>query len=150
MLSKLNDEIYSELQVSYNQNKLSNPLQSSADTVRILRLLWNASLMNIQEQVYVLFLNRNNQVICWRCLHTGGSSSTSIDLKILLGFALKPLSHGLIIAHNHPSGRLKPSIADITITKNLIKICEILEINLLDHIILTDEGYYSFKDHDLI
>lgn len=141
---------FSELTVKYNPHALSQPITSSDDSVRVLRKIWNNDLMSMQEQMYVLFLNNANQVICYRCLNTGTSSQTLFDIKLALACALKCLASKLIIAHNHPSENLRPSKPDIMITGQLHEAAKLMDIKLIDHIILNRFDYYSFLDNGII
>ena len=81
---------------------------------------------------------------------TGGISSVTCDLKIILGVGLKSLASSIILSHNHPSGNLKPSKSDLNMTKRILKACQVLEIQLFDHILISDEGYFSFADQGLL
>jgi DNA repair protein RadC len=77
-------------------------------------------------------------------------TGTVVDIRIILGIALKSLATGIIIAHTHPSGELKPSKANIDLTQKLKVACKKMEITLLDHFIITTESYFSFKDDELL
>lgn len=98
----------------------------------------------------ILLLNRNNQVTKIETISSGGVAGTVVDPKIIFKKALDEQSSGMILSHNHPSGNLRPSQADLEITKKLVKAGKTLEINVLDHIIISDKGYYSFLDEGLI
>ena len=95
-------------------------------------------------------LKRNNQVIKKEQISLGGVSGTIVDPKILFKKGLDVLASGLILIHNHPSGNLKPSEADIRLTKKLKSLGQMLEIPVLDHLIFTDHGYFSFADESLM
>jgi DNA repair protein RadC len=97
-----------------------------------------------------MFTNRANKVLGIFELSTGGVSGTVADPKLIFAAALKVAASGLILSHNHPSGNLQPSQADIDLTRKIKEAGKLLEIQLLDHIILTTEGYYSFADEGLI
>jgi DNA repair protein RadC len=140
----------SQLRVVYKQVILSLPITSSGESFRVLRKIWDDELIEIQEQVYVLFLNNNNQVICYRCLHTGTTNQTLFDIKLALACALGCLAVKVIIAHNHPSGNLRPSPGDIAITEQFKDASELMDIDLLDHLIINQNDYYSFKDNRLV
>ncbi len=108
-------------------------------------------LMDLKhEEFWVILLNRANQVIKKEPISTGGVSGTVVDPKIIFKKALDQLASSIIIAHNHPSGNLKPSKADISITSKLIQAGRTLEIPVIDHIIFSDNGFYSFADEALI
>ncbi|WP_420385328.1 RadC family protein [Roseivirga sp.] len=98
------------------------------------------------EQFWVIMLNRSNHVIKKRLISQGGVSGTIADPKIIFKSALEDLASGVILVHNHPSGNLKPSQADIKLTKKLVDAGSLLEIPVLDHIIFADAGFYSFAD----
>ena len=98
------------------------------------------------EVFYAIFLNRNNEVIAEKEIFSGGVSATIIDPRIIFKEAINYLASGIIFAHNHPSGNLKPSQADIEITHKLKKGGKVFDINVLDHLIISGRGYYSFAD----
>lgn len=112
--------------------------------------VWDKGLLDLQEQVCIIFLNTGNEVITWRCLNTGTGVKTNFDLKLALACALSCMASKIIIAHNHPSGSLNPSKSDITMTKRLLAAASIFDIKLSDHIIMGSDGYYSFIDNDLL
>tara|TARA_A100000171_G_scaffold12309_2_gene10181 strand:+ start:43 stop:732 length:690 start_codon:yes stop_codon:yes gene_type:complete len=102
------------------------------------------------EQFWVIMLKRNNEVIQKRVISLGGVSGTVADPKVIFKKALEDLASGIILIHNHPSGNLRASQADIKLTEKLKNAGSLLEIPVLDHIIFTDDGYYSFADENLI
>ncbi len=102
------------------------------------------------EEFYALFLNRANEVLEKRQLSIGGSSGTVVDSKILFKAGIDCGASAMILAHNHPSGALKPSNEDIKLTKRLTQCGEIMEMSVLDHLIITDNGYFSFADKGMI
>ena len=119
-------------------------------SVSILRDIWDDGLYYIQEQVYVLFINHANHLICWRCINSGSSTSTLVNNKLIITIALNCAASKIIISHNHPSGNPKPSPGDIKATKTLKMVCAAVDIEVLDHIILTGNSHYSFFDNDLL
>ncbi|MBD3630520.1 DNA repair protein RadC [Cyclobacterium sp.] len=104
----------------------------------------------VVEYFYILLINRSNHVICHKLISQGGTSATIADPKLIFKHALDHLANAVILIHNHPSGNLKPSQADITLTKKLVTSGKTLEIPVLDHLIITDNGYYSFADEGMI
>jgi DNA repair protein RadC len=102
------------------------------------------------EEFWVLLLNRSNRVIDKVKISQGGISGTIIDTRIILKNAVDRLSSSIILCHNHPSGNLKPSDADIRITNKLKDSAQIMDLNLLDHIIIADNSYFSFADEGLL
>ena len=98
-----------------------------------------------------MLLNRANRVLGLASLFKGGGSGTVIDQRIIFQYSLKANAHSIILAHNHPSGNLKPSEADITITNKVKQSAGLLDINLLDHLIISpDRCFYSFADEGLL
>ena len=102
------------------------------------------------EEFWLLILNRANLVIKKEMISRGGVSGTVVDTKIIFKAAIENYASSIIISHNHPSGNLKPSEADIRITKTIKEAGKIMEIPLLDHLIITEEGFYSFADEGIL
>lgn len=102
------------------------------------------------EQFWLLCLNRSNHVINSSMISQGGVSGTVADPKIIFKAALTNLASGIILIHNHPSGNLKPSQADKTLTQKMVSSGRLLEIPVLDHLIFGDQGYFSFADEGLL
>lgn len=141
----------SEISVSYSHTYKRKIKVTGADSAhKTLRKMWDTNLLNIQEQFCVLFLNNSNEVVGFRCLSSGTLTASLVDFKILFGLACKSLSSAIIIAHNHPSGKLQPSQGDINVTKKIKEAGNMLDIKLLDHIILTQNDYFSLNDNNLI
>lgn len=103
-----------------------------------------------REEFWILLLNRSNQVIDQVRISQGGISGTVTDVRLILNAAVEKLASGLILAHNHPSGNLSPSEADLKITKKIKEAAQLLDLSLLDHIILSDQGYLSMADDNLM
>jgi DNA repair protein RadC len=139
-----------EIEVNYKPNKLSNEvINGSKVAASILSDVWSNRLEWVEEFV-LLLLNNQNQPLGYVKLFQGGLNQTIIDSRVVFGIALVAQASGFIISHNHPSGVLKPSQADISMTNNLVAQGRIMGINCLDHIIIGVGGYYSFKDEGLI
>ena len=98
------------------------------------------------EEFWILLLNRSNRIIKPLQISVGGVSGTVADIKMIFKLAIENLASSLILVHNHPSGQLTPSKADKDLTHNIVKAGHILDIPVLDHLIFTDHGYYSFVD----
>ncbi|MEZ4848224.1 MAG: DNA repair protein RadC [Bacteroidia bacterium] len=105
---------------------------------------------HLQEIFTVIFLNRNNEIIAEEQLFTGGVSATIIDPRIVFRKAVQYLASSIILAHNHPSGNLQPSNADKDITAKLRDAGKLLDINVLDHLIISYRGYFSFADEGIL
>jgi DNA repair protein RadC len=102
------------------------------------------------EEFWILLLNRSNQVIESVRISQGGISGTVTDVRLILNAAVEKLASALILAHNHPSGNLSPSDADIKITKKIKEAAQLLDLSVLDHLILSDQGYMSMADDNLL
>ncbi|HNF48272.1 MAG TPA: DNA repair protein RadC [Chitinophagales bacterium] len=100
------------------------------------------------EEFWILCLRQNNTLIAKHKISMGGVSRTIVDPKLVFNIALRDLASSIVICHNHPSGNLKPSEVDIQLTKNIHTNARLLEIALLDHVIVTENGYYSFRDNN--
>ena len=142
-----------EIQITYRSNvkpSLRPKINASKDTYDVLIQNWDSSKIEFIEQFKAMFLNRANRVLGIMEISTGGVSGTVADPKVIFGAALKANASGLIVAHNHPSGNLKASQSDIDLTRKLKEGGKLLEIQLLDHVIVTTEGYFSFADEGFI
>jgi len=102
------------------------------------------------EEFWVLFLNRQNKILSGEKISQGGVAGTVADLKIIFKSALEKLACSIIVAHNHPSGNLRPSESDKKLTKKIVEAGKIIDIKVLDHLIVTDGGYYSFADEGML
>jgi DNA repair protein RadC len=102
------------------------------------------------EEFWILFLNRSNKVINRMKLSQGGISGTVTDVRIVMKKAIEYLASGIIICHNHPSGNLNPSDSDTKITQKIREAGNLMDIQLLDHLIISDKNYYSFADSGLL
>jgi DNA repair protein RadC len=103
-----------------------------------------------QEEFWILLCTRKSELIKHYKISIGGVSSTIADPKIIYKYALEHLATGIIVCHNHPSGNTSPSDADKNLTKKLQAAAEMLDITFMDHIIFTDNGFFSFKDEGLL
>lgn len=142
-----------EIQLSYRQKVRPSQMPkiaASRDAYEILLKGWDQNKISMQEQFKMLVLNRAHKVLGQLELSTGGVSGTIADPKLIFIAALRANASGIIVAHNHPSGNLSASQADIDLTNKLRQAGKFLEIQMLDHIIITTEGYYSFADNGLM
>ncbi len=122
-------------------------ITSSADAYNHVRPILEDLVI---EEFWVLLLNRRNKVIRNVLISKGGVSSTVVDVRLILKPAIESLSSGIILVHNHPSGSLTPSSEDKKITKKIWDACCTFNISLLDHLIVSDSGYFSFMDEGLL
>ncbi len=102
------------------------------------------------EEFWILFLNRSNKVINMMKLSQGGVSGTVTDVRMVMKKAIEYLASGIIVCHNHPSGNLNPSESDTKITQKIKEAGNLMDIQLLDHLIISDKDYYSFADNGLM
>ena len=124
-------------------NDYLTPIKASAQAAGYLR----EDLRNLDhEESWILLLNSANLPLAKKMITVGTIKSTQIDHRRIIKEALLTNATAIILFHNHPSGTPTPSVADINETNKLRKACDIFDISLLDHIILTDESYYSFAD----
>jgi DNA repair protein RadC len=142
-----------EIKISYSHKTLKRfriKIKNSEDAFKSFLQSWDMDLIELQEEFKLLLLNNSNEVLGIHTLSKGSTRGTIVDLKLLFVIALKSNATGIIIAHNHPSGTLKPSSSDLEITKRIKKSGELLDIKLLDHIIITKDDFYSMSDERLI
>jgi DNA repair protein RadC len=138
----------------YYKPKISAKTQitCSGDAYKQVLKFFDHNTIALQEQFIILYLNRANMILGAHQLFTGGLTGTIADIRLIMGIALKSMACGIIISHNHPSGNLIPSEADRTLTDKVKKACDLMDIKLYDHIIVSpyEETYFSFADESLI
>ena len=125
-------------------------VNSSKDIYNILRQVWDENKIDMLEEFKVIFLNRANRVTGVYDASSGGITGTVADPRLILAAAIKSLSVSIVLSHNHPSGNLKPSRADEELTLKIKEAASYHDIRVIDHIIISSEGYYSFADEGLI
>jgi len=121
-------------------------ITSSESAEKFIRQFYGDDL-EIFESFFILLLNRANETIGYAKISQGGIVGTVVDKKILLKYVVESLATGIILAHNHPSGNTNPSQADLNITKDLQQLCNLVDSEVLDHVILTADSFYSFADN---
>jgi len=141
-----------EIEVVYKPAISDKPIiSSSLDAYNVLVNFFPSETLCLQERFVAMYLNRSNRVIGVYHMSTGGIRGTVVDIRLLLSVALKTAATGIILAHNHPSGNIKPSEADKELTNKIKKASEYMDINLLDHLIIVPEGkYLSFREDGLL
>jgi DNA repair protein RadC len=122
-------------------------IRSSKDVSDIFQPLLSDLL---HEEFWILFLNRSNKVINKMKLSQGGISGTVTDVRLVMKKAIECLASGIIVCHNHPSGNLNPSESDTKITQKIKEAGNLMDIQLLDHLIISDKDYYSFADNGML
>ena len=136
-----------EIKVAYSTSNTPRVKISSVDIAfKVLLTSWDLDTIELQEEFKILLLNRANEVLGIYPLSKGGITGTVVDQRLIFAVALKCNATGLIMCHNHPSGKLMPSETDITLTKSIGKCGELLGISLIDHLIISKDGYFSFSN----
>ena len=143
-MGKLNE--ICEIEVIYKRPAIASmgSIKEAEDIVEVFRKLITDGKIDHKEFFLVALLSRHNHVLGVAKTSVGSTNGTVVNIKEIFQLAIKTNSCGIILCHNHPSGNLKPSENDISITKKIKEACTLCEISLLDHIILTSEGFYSF------
>ncbi|MFZ9589098.1 MAG: JAB domain-containing protein [Chitinophagaceae bacterium] len=137
-----------EIQVSYIPKKtLGSKITCSEDAYQVLKDFYPQETISLQERFVVAYLNRAHNVIGVYEASVGGLTGTIADPRLILSVALKIAATSIILSHNHPSGNLIPSEADIQLTNKLTLAGKYFDIILLDHIIISNEGFYSWLDN---
>lgn len=142
-----------EVKVSYtNKVKAKDRVQvkTSRDAYNAVRSLYDEDTIDYVESSYVLLLNYANQIIGKKLLSTGGTNACIVDVKVIAQISLSTNAHAIILTHNHPSGNLDASQQDINITRKVKNALDLFDIRVLDHIIVTSDGYTSMADEGLM
>lgn len=142
-----------EVQLSYKPHFKAQErpqISSSRQAYDLLIANWDMELINFIEQAKMILLNRNNRVLGIINLSTGGGGSTVLDIRVIFTTALKATATSIIVAHNHPSGNLRPSSEDIRLTTKLKQAGKLLEIEVHDHLIVTETEYCSMAEEGLM
>lgn len=125
-------------------------IQTSRDAYKLFRDNWNDMTINLFEEFKVLLVDNSNRCMGISTLSKGGITSTIVDVRLIFALALKARCTGVILAHNHPSQDIRPSISDHELTDKIYKAGETLDIQVLDHLIITEDKYHSFADNGLM
>lgn len=144
----------SEVQLTYkNKVRASDrkKITCSRDAYNIFMENWNPEIIEFVEEFKILLMNRANAVLGILEISKGGISGTVTDVRVIFQAAIKGNASGIICAHNHPSSNINPSESDNKITQKIKEAGNLLDIQLLDHLILSTDGdYYSFADNGLL
>lgn len=125
-------------------------IRMSKDTYDFLQKVYDPNTMDHHESFKVLLLNRAGEVLGVYSISEGGITGTIVDIRLIMQSAILANASAIILSHNHPSGNLCSSIEDNDMTLRIKKACEVMGISLLDHLILTTAGYYSYADEGMI
>lgn len=142
------DRIVSEVQLKYKPQPLTESLRTSSEIHQLLiNRVFDDETIGYKESFKILLLNNANKLIGYTTISEGGLTSTVVDVRIVMQTALVSNATSIVLAHNHPSGTVRPSGQDDAITKKIRLACELMDIRLLDHIIVTPfDSYYSYCD----
>lgn len=142
------ETIIDEIKISYTSISYNERIKifDSAQAYFSFKDSWNIETIELFEEFKVILLNHASEALGIYTVSKGGISSTVVEIRHILFVALKTNSTGIILAHNHPSGNLKPSSSDLKLTERMNEACKVMDLNLMDHIILSKQGYFSFKD----
>jgi len=141
----------SEIQLKYHPFKSpKTKITNSNDAFICLKNNWNLDTIELQEEFKILLLNRANEILGIHNLSKGGMTGTLVDIRLLFAVVIKSTACSFIMCHNHPSGNLKPSEADKRLFRKIKQAAEFLDVQVLDNLIISNEGYYSFTDEGII
>lgn len=129
----------------FERKKITN----SKDAAEMIKKFYSCDI-NIYESFFILLLNISSTTIGFSKISQGGVAGTVVDIKIIAKYAIDSLASGIILAHNHPSGNLRPSDDDLQLTKKVKEGLKLLDVSVMDHLILTEESYYSFADEGVL
>ena len=137
----------SEYSLKYTKSQIQKTkVTTSENASNVIRKFYFDDI-NIYESFFILLLNRANNTTGFAKISQGGTAGTVVDIKIIAKYAVESLSSAVIICHNHPSGNKQPSDADLNITRKIKDALLLLDIKLIDHIIITENDFYSFADN---
>lgn len=142
-----------EVELIYRNVVKPSQMPMVTDSKHVYSLLtsnWDENKIEFVEQFKILLLNTANKVLGVFEVSTGGIAGTVADPKLIFMAALRANASAIILSHNHPSGNLQPSQQDLTLTRKISEGGKILDIRVLDHLIITTEGYYSFADEGVL
>lgn len=142
------ENIIDEIKISYSNISYDKRIKilDSATAYASFKDSWNIETIELFEEFKIILLNHASEALGIYTVSKGGISSTVVEIRHILFVALKTNSTGIILAHNHPSGNLKPSSSDLKLTERMNEACKMMDLNLMDHIILSKQSYFSFKD----
>ena len=147
-MNKPKNKGFAEISVSYKSKKKFDKMpfiRNSTEAQRLFRKIWSDKIEHVEE-VYVLLLNHSKRALGYSKVSMGGFSVALTDRRVIFQIALKGNASSIIIAHNHPSGNLRPSEQDLKLSQYIKRAGEIMDIPLIDHLIMTKDGFKSLAD----
>lgn len=155
LINAIDSSIVNEVELIYKSNiKPSERIkvEDSKKVYSVFKTVYDYNKIEHKESFYAMYLNRANKILAVILISEGGTSACLVDVKIIFQAALRVNASAIILSHNHPSGNLHPSNADIQITNKVKEAAKLLEMQVIEHIIVTPEDgqYYSFADNGQI
>lgn len=139
-----------EVEIVYKRKNSAKPKFNNSNQVYRILYPFFEDIIDHHESFKILLCDNNNRILGIHHLSEGGLTGTVVDIRIVAQSIILSNAKAVVIAHNHPSGNLKPSSQDKKITEKIKNMCELIEVNLLDHIILTSDSYTSFLDECIL
>jgi DNA repair protein RadC len=140
-----------EIEINYKPIVTDHTIISSSyQAYELIKQLWDNEKINLQEQFAALFFNQSKKIIGWKVLSTGNMTKCIVDIKLLVSLALHCMCTHVMIVHNHPSGNLKASQCDESLTQTVKDALKLIDVDLIDHLIIVENGYLSFNDEGLM
>lgn len=143
----------SEMSINYKTKVKATDrtkIVTSKDAYELLKSTYQDGTIEHKEFFKILLLDQSHKVLGYNVVSEGGINYTVVDVRIILQMAILCNASCIILAHNHPSGNLKPSTDDMKLTENIVNAAKLMNMRISDHIILSEEGYYSFADEGTI
>ena len=137
----------SEYSLKYTKSEIQKTKVTTSESASNVIRQFYFDDINIYESFFILLLNSQNMTTGFAKISQGGTAGTVVDIKIIAKYAVDSLSPKIIICHNHPSGNKQPSDADLNITRKIKDALLLLDVKLIDHIIITENDFYSFADN---
>lgn len=136
-----------EMQLTLKPKRAKHPrVETSSEIYDLLKTIYDEDTINHREFVKAIFLNSNLRVLGWLQVAEGGINNCMVDNRVVMQAALLCNATFFVLSHNHPSGSLRPSREDDMLTQSLKKCGTVMHIQMLDHIIVSEDGYYSYND----
>lgn len=139
-----------KIKVTIGSSERKFKISAPSEAADVFRTLFNNDTIQWVEESVMLCMNRNMEVVGYYRISSGGTTATIVDPKVIFTIALNSGASSIMLAHNHPSGNLTPSDMDIQITEKLVKAGELLDIKVMDHLIITADGFLSMNQEGII
>lgn len=150
--TSINRIVVKELEIQYERPSFDamSKISNSKDCEKLFRSVFNPNTLDLKESFWVALLNRANKVLGVSLVGVGSVSGCTVNLTEIFQLAITTNASGIVLCHNHPSGQVNPSQADMVLTRRIKDGCKFFDITMLDHLILTRETYFSFVDEGVM